>query len=57
MEHSVYYDFLLNMWVTRQITEAKIRIFTPYYISEIERDMILATPQITDAQLLMAQTI
>jgi len=57
MEHSVYYDFLLNMWVTRQITEAKIRIFTPYYISEIERDMILATPQITDAQLLMAQTV
>ena len=57
MEQSPYYNFLLNMWVTRQITEAKIRLFTPYYISEVERDTILATPQITDAQLLMAQTI
>jgi len=57
MEHSPYYNFLLDMWISRQITEAKIRLFTPYYISEVERDTILATPQMTDAQLLMAQTI
>ena len=57
MEHSPYYDFLMDMWIARQATEARIRLFTPYYISEIERDMILATPQMTDAQLLMAQTI
>ena len=52
-----FYNFLLDMWVTKQVTEAKLRIFTPYYISQIELDMILATPQMTDAQLLMAQTI
>ena len=57
MEHSPYYDFLLNMWVTKQITEAKLISFTPYYISQIELDMILATPQMTEAQLLMAQAI
>ena len=57
MGQSPYYNFLLNMWVTRQITEAKIRLFTPYYISEVERDSILSTPQITEAQLLMAQTV
>ena len=57
MEHSVYYDFLLNMWITKQITEAKLRLFTPYYISQVELDMILATPQMTEAQLLMAQTV
>jgi len=57
MEHSVYYGFLLNMWVAKQITEVKLRSFTPYYISQIECDMILATSQMTEAQLLMAQTI
>ena len=57
MEHSPYYNFLMDTWIAKQITEAKLRSFTPYYISQIECDMILATPQMTDAQLLMAQTI
>ena len=57
MEHSPYYNFLMDMWVAKQITEAKLRSFSPYYISQIELDMILATPQMTDAQLLMAQAI
>ena len=49
----MYYDFLLNMWVTKQITEAVLRSFSPFYITQIELDTILATPQMTDAQLAM----
>jgi len=54
---SPFYPFLLNMWVTRQITEAKLRSYSPFYLTQTELDTILATPQMTDAQLLMAQTI
>ena len=57
MEHSVYFAFLLNMWKTRQITQAKLELFTPYYISTSELAEILATPQMTEAQLLMAQAV
>ena len=54
---SVFYPFLLNMWVTKQITEVKLRSYVPTFISQEECDTILATPQMTEAQLLMAQTI
>ena len=52
-----FYNFLLDMWVTRQITEAKLRSYSPFYLTQEELDTILATPQMTDAQLLMSQTI
>ena len=57
MEYSVYFPFLLDMWRTKQITQAKLELFTPFYISTSELAEILATPQMTEAQLLMAQTI
>ena len=56
-EHSVYFPFLLDMWRTKQITEAKLILFTPTYISPAELEEILATPQMTEAQLLMAQAV
>ena len=37
--------FILNMWIMRRITEAKVRSYVPLYITQEECDMILATPQ------------
>ena len=40
------YNFTLNMWVMKKITEEKInRYVTKGYITEEEAQMILATPQ------------
>lgn len=39
------YNFILNMWIMRRISEAKVRSYVPVYISQEECDMILATPQ------------
>lgn len=39
------YGFILNMYVMRRITADKVRSYVPFYITEAERDMILATPQ------------
>lgn len=39
------YPFLLNMWVMKKVDEAKLNTYTPKFITEEERDMILATPQ------------
>ena len=52
-----FYNFLLDMWVTKQITEVKLRSYVPFYLSQAECDTILTTPQMTDAQIAMAQAI
>ena len=39
------YNFILNMWIMRRLTEQKVRSYVPTYISQQECDMILATPQ------------
>lgn len=39
------YGFILNMWIMAKINEAKVQSYVPRYITQIERDMILATPQ------------
>lgn len=40
------YQFLLNMWITRRVTETQIQeAVTRGYITQAEADMILATPQ------------
>lgn len=39
------YGFILNMYVMRRITALKVQSFVPYYITQNECDMILATPQ------------
>lgn len=41
------YAFLLNMWVTKRIDETYLSIMvTKDYITESERDLIIATPQV-----------
>jgi hypothetical protein len=39
------YGFILNMWIMGRVTEAKVQSYVPYYITQDEADMILATPQ------------
>lgn len=41
------YQFVLNMWIMNRITESQIDIYVAKrYISDDEKEMILATPQI-----------
>ena len=43
------YGFLLNMWIMRRIDEAYLTLMvtmTPPRITEVEKQMIMATPQI-----------
>lgn len=39
------YQFILNMWIMARISAAKVQSYVPKYITQIECDMILATPQ------------
>lgn len=39
------YGFILNMWIMKRITAQKVQTYVPYYITQQECDMILATPQ------------
>ena len=39
------YGFILNMWIMRKINEAKVQSYVPFYITQAEANMILATPQ------------
>lgn len=39
------YEFILNMWIMGKVNEAKVMSYCPLFITEDERDMILATPQ------------
>lgn len=45
-ETSKMYAFVLNMWVMRNIDEAKVQEYvTKKFITQDEANMILATPQ------------
>ena len=46
------YAFLLNMWIMRKVDEAFLQSKVPSRITQIECDMILVTPQMTEEQLL-----
>lgn len=39
------YQFLLNMWIMKKVTEEKLQNYTPKFITEHECNMIMATPQ------------
>ncbi|WP_348622998.1 hypothetical protein ABFT51_17430 [Paenibacillus peoriae] len=39
------YAFLLSMWTTRKVDEARLTSYTPKFITEDERKAIVATPQ------------
>jgi len=45
----MYYSFILNMWVMAKITATKVQSYVPFYITQAECDMILATPQVPQA--------
>lgn len=40
------YSFILSMWYMRKINADKVRSYVPFYITQQEADVILATPQI-----------
>ncbi|WP_434351027.1 hypothetical protein [Trichococcus flocculiformis] len=41
------YGFILNMWIMRKINEVKVAEYvTKGYITQLEADIILATPQV-----------
>ena len=42
------YSFILNMWIMHKIGEAKVLGYvTKGYITQIEAEMILSTPQMS----------
>lgn len=43
----VYYNFYLNMWIMRRITEESLMAKVPKYLTQEECDMIIATPQVS----------
>lgn len=45
MEHSPFYDMLVNMWVLGTVTRDELEMLTPEYISEEELEMILEMEQ------------
>ncbi|MGV8983458.1 hypothetical protein [Clostridium sp.] len=51
----MYYPLLLNMWITIEVTEETLRIFTPFYITQVQCDMILLTPQMAEIQVAAIQ--
>ncbi len=44
----MFYNFVLNMWVMRKIDSAKVQSYVPKYITQVEADAILVTPQIVE---------
>ena len=40
------YNFILSMWVAGKISEAKVRSYSPLFLSAEEVNLILATPQL-----------
>lgn len=42
---SPFYNMYLNMWIMGTVTEAQLRPRVPRFISEVEFEMIIATPQ------------
>lgn len=48
---TVYYRFYLNMWSMHKIDETTLQTKVPKYLTQTECDMIIATPQATEAEL------
>lgn len=44
----VYYNFYLNMWIMRRVTEAQLQAKVPRFLTQEGCDMIIATPQIPE---------
>lgn len=40
------YGFILNMYLMGKINADKVQSYVPFYITQAEADMILATPKL-----------
>lgn len=47
----MYYVFICNMWIMRRLTESGVQAYCPRYITQIEVNMILLTPQMTELEM------
>jgi len=47
------YAFILNLWIMRKVDEVYLQSKVPARITQLECDMILTTPQMTEAQIAM----
>jgi len=45
------YNFILNMWIMRKVDEVYVQSKVPLRITQIECDMILTTPQMTELEI------
>ena len=41
----MFYNLILNMWIMATITAEQVQSKAPKYISQLQVEMILATPQ------------
>lgn len=44
-EISMFYNFILSMWVAGTINEEKVRAYAPKFITNEQAELILATPR------------
>ena len=51
----MFYGFLLSMWVAKAITSEKLQTYVPFYITQAQYDLIIATPQMTDEQIALSK--
>jgi hypothetical protein len=45
------YNFILNQWIMKKITAEKVQSYVPRWITQEQCDAILATPQMSAAEL------
>ena len=48
--NSPIYGFILNMWMMKKMSAEKVQSYAPQYLSQVEVDMILTTPQFENYQ-------
>ena len=51
------YNFILNMWIMRRIDATKVQSYVPTFITQIQCDMIFATPQLEEPMTVSPETI
>lgn len=53
----MFYNFILSMWVRGSLSAEGVQNYVPKFITQVECDLILATPQMTAEQLAMLATV
>lgn len=49
MAKNMFYGFLLNMWVFGKLDEEGLSAYVPKFITEEEKNQIMATPKVNKA--------